>query len=54
MSSLYRELNKRGILQMPKQAVSKSLKTPIIPPQTKKSKFERYKKLCINRNVTIW
>ncbi|ETF00051.1 hypothetical protein [Bacillus thuringiensis] len=44
VSSLYRELKKRGVLQMPKQvASSKSLKSSIIPPQTKKSKFERYK-----------
>ncbi|MDI6680002.1 hypothetical protein QMA02_30030 [Bacillus wiedmannii] len=44
VSSLYRELKKRGVLQMPKQvAPSKSVKSPIIPPQTKKSKFERYK-----------
>ncbi|MCQ6530973.1 hypothetical protein [Bacillus mycoides] len=44
LSSLYRELKKRGVLQNPKQvASSKSLKPPIIPPQTKKSKFERYK-----------
>ncbi|PFE07712.1 hypothetical protein [Bacillus cereus] len=44
VSSLYRELKKRGVLQMPKQvASSKSLKSLIIPPQTKKSKFERYK-----------
>ncbi|EOP90880.1 hypothetical protein IGM_02142 [Bacillus cereus HuB4-4] len=44
VSSLYRELKKRGVLQMPKQvALSKSVKSPIIPPQTKKSKFERYK-----------
>ncbi|MFJ1124897.1 hypothetical protein [Bacillus thuringiensis] len=44
VSSLYRELKKRGLLQIPKQvASSKSLKPSIIPPQTKKSKFERYK-----------
>ncbi|MCR6789891.1 MULTISPECIES: hypothetical protein [Bacillus cereus group] len=44
VSSLYRELKKRGVLQMPKKvASSKSLKSSIIPPQTKKSKFERYK-----------
>ncbi|AKR12907.1 helix-turn-helix domain-containing protein [Bacillus thuringiensis] len=44
VSSLYRELKKRGVLQMPKQvAPSKSVKSPIIPPQTKKTKFERYK-----------
>ncbi|MEB9738622.1 hypothetical protein P4J56_22180, partial [Bacillus cereus] len=44
VSSLYRELKKRGVLQMPKQvASSKSIKSSIIPPQTKKSKFERYK-----------
>ncbi|MGG5741922.1 hypothetical protein [Bacillus cereus group sp. IBL03679] len=44
VSHLYRELKKRGVLQMPKQvAPSKSVKSPIIPPQTKKSKFERYK-----------
>ncbi|MED2765983.1 hypothetical protein P4283_29005 [Bacillus thuringiensis] len=45
VSSLYRELKKRGVLQMPKQvAPSKSVKSPIIQPRTKKSKFERYKK----------
>lgn len=45
VSSLYRELKKRGVLQIPKQvASSNSLNSPIIPPQTKKSKFERYKK----------
>ncbi|USP55792.1 hypothetical protein J2N67_006041 (plasmid) [Bacillus thuringiensis] len=44
VSSLYRELKKRDVLQMPKQvASSKSIKSSIIPPQTKKSKFERYK-----------
>ncbi|MGW5955082.1 hypothetical protein [Bacillus mycoides] len=44
VSSLYRELKKRGVLQMPKQVKpSKSVKSPRIPPQTKKSKFERYK-----------
>ncbi|AKR38920.1 hypothetical protein P4K49_27105 [Bacillus cereus] len=44
VSSLYRELKKRGVLQMPKQvASSKSLKSSIIPQQTKKSNFERYK-----------
>ncbi|MED3301248.1 hypothetical protein P4391_28220, partial [Bacillus thuringiensis] len=44
VSSLYRELKKRGVLQMPKKvASSKSLKSSIIPTQTKKSKFERYK-----------
>lgn len=44
VSSLYRELKKRGILQMPKQvAASKSLKSPAISTQTKKSNFERYK-----------
>ncbi|AND11111.1 hypothetical protein P9027_26310 [Bacillus thuringiensis] len=44
VSSLYRELKKRGVLQMPKQvASSKALNSSIIPPQTKKSKFERYK-----------
>ncbi|MBH0357689.1 hypothetical protein [Bacillus toyonensis] len=44
VSSLYKELKKRGVLQMPKQvASSKSLKSPIIPQQTKKSNFERYK-----------
>ncbi|MED3539846.1 helix-turn-helix domain-containing protein [Bacillus toyonensis] len=44
VSSLYRELKKRGVLQMPKKATpSKSVKSPRIPPQTKKSKFERYK-----------
>lgn len=44
VSSLYRELKKRNVLQMPKQVTSpKSSKSHIIPPQTKKSKFERYK-----------
>ncbi|MBG9750338.1 hypothetical protein ABD81_16425 [Bacillus thuringiensis] len=50
VSSLYRELKKRGVLQMPKQvASSKSVKSPIIPPQTKKSKFERYKEYYMYR-----
>ncbi|PEM40469.1 hypothetical protein COF80_28905 [Bacillus toyonensis] len=50
VSSLYRELKKRGVLQMPRQvAVSKSVKSPIIPPQTKKSKFERYKEYYMYR-----
>ncbi|AKR13254.1 hypothetical protein AC241_31895 (plasmid) [Bacillus thuringiensis] len=44
VSSLYRELKKRGVLQMPKQvAPSKSVKSSIISPKTKKTKFERYK-----------
>ncbi|MGA4467009.1 hypothetical protein ACPA2L_31345 [Bacillus bombysepticus] len=44
VSSLYRELKKRGVLEMPKQAASsKTLRSPIIPAKTKKSKFERYK-----------
>ncbi|MGH0599838.1 hypothetical protein [Bacillus mycoides] len=44
VSSLYRELKKRGVLQMPKQvAPSKSVRSSIIPEKTKKSKFERYK-----------
>ena len=44
VSSLYRELKKRGVLQMPKQvAASKSLKSSEISTQTKKSNFERYK-----------
>ncbi|AFU17695.1 hypothetical protein MC28_F251 (plasmid) [Bacillus thuringiensis MC28] len=44
VSSLYRELKKRGVLEMPKQAApSKALRSPIIPAKTKKSKFERYK-----------
>ncbi|PEA03837.1 hypothetical protein [Bacillus cereus] len=48
VSHLYRELKKRGVLQMPKQvAPSKSVTSPIIPPQTKKSKFERYKEYYI-------
>jgi hypothetical protein len=38
VSSLYRELKKRDLLQMPKQvAPCKSVKAPIIPPQTKKN-----------------
>ncbi|MCQ6307121.1 hypothetical protein [Bacillus cereus] len=50
VSSLYRELKKRGVLQMPKQvAPCKSVKSPIIPPQTKKSKFERYKEYYMYR-----
>ncbi len=50
VSSLYRELKKRGVLQMPKQVVSsKTVKSPIIPPQTKKSKFERYKEYYMYR-----
>lgn len=50
VSSLYRELKKRGVLQMPKQAeLSKSVKSPVIPPQTKKSKFERYKEYFMYR-----
>ncbi|MBE7099210.1 hypothetical protein [Bacillus cereus] len=44
VSSLYRELKKRGALQIPKQvAASKSLKSPITSTQTKKTNFERYK-----------
>ncbi|PFZ89274.1 hypothetical protein [Bacillus wiedmannii] len=44
VSSLYRELKKRGTLQIPKQvAASKSLKSPITSTQTKKTNFERYK-----------
>ncbi len=44
VSSLYRELKKRDLLQMPKQvAPPKSVKPPIILPRTKKSRFERYK-----------
>lgn len=50
VSNLYRELKKRGVLQIPKQAaLSKSGKSPIIPPQTKKSKFERYKEYYMYR-----
>ncbi|MES1053741.1 hypothetical protein FOA24_33150 [Bacillus thuringiensis] len=50
VSSLYRELKKRGLLQMPKQvAPCKSVKSPIMPPQTKKSKFERYKEYYMYR-----
>ncbi|MEC3532385.1 helix-turn-helix domain-containing protein, partial [Bacillus thuringiensis] len=50
VSSLYRELKKRDLLQMPKQvAPCKSVKAPIIPPQTKKSKFERYKEYYMYR-----
>ncbi|OUB89769.1 hypothetical protein BK784_26460 [Bacillus thuringiensis serovar medellin] len=50
VSHLYRELKKRGVLQMPKQvAPCKSVKSPIIPPQTKKSKFERYKESYMYR-----
>ncbi|MFJ1134765.1 helix-turn-helix domain-containing protein [Bacillus cereus group sp. BfR-BA-01354] len=48
VSSLYRELKKRGVLQMPKQVTpSKLVKSPKIPSQTKKSKFERYKEYCM-------
>ncbi|MEK4841390.1 hypothetical protein [Bacillus sp. FSL L8-0152] len=44
VSNLYRELKQRGVLQMPKQVTPpKSVKLPRIPPQTKNSKFERYK-----------
>ncbi|KAA6461440.1 MULTISPECIES: hypothetical protein [Bacillus cereus group] len=44
VSSLYRELKKRGVLQMPKQvAPSKVVKPSILSPQTKKSAFQRYK-----------
>ncbi|WP_237982672.1 hypothetical protein [Bacillus thuringiensis] len=44
VSNLYRELKKRGVLQIPKQvAPSKLVKSPIISPKTKKSKFEQYK-----------
>ncbi|MES5957407.1 hypothetical protein QCI42_29370 [Bacillus fungorum] len=44
VSSLYRELKKRGVLQIPRQvAASKSLKSPITSTQTKKTNFERYK-----------
>lgn len=44
VSSLYRELKKRGVLEMPKQAApSKTLRSPIIKAKTKKSRFERYK-----------
>ncbi|MGE6552870.1 hypothetical protein ACQKFK_29175 [Bacillus mycoides] len=50
VSSLYRELKKRGVLQMPKQvAPCKSVESPIIPLQTKKSKFERYKEYYMYR-----
>ncbi|OUB74746.1 hypothetical protein [Bacillus thuringiensis] len=50
VSGLYRELKKRDLLQMPKQvAPCKSVKSPIIPPQTKKSKFERYKEYYMYR-----
>ncbi|MGE6553324.1 hypothetical protein ACQKFK_31765 [Bacillus mycoides] len=50
LSSLYRELNQRGLLQMPKQIVPcKSVKSAIMPPQTKKSKFERYKEYYMYR-----
>ncbi|PYE87814.1 hypothetical protein ATL10_10596 [Bacillus sp. 196mf] len=41
VSNLYRELEKRGVLQMPRQALlSKTVKRPIMPPRTKKSRFE--------------
>lgn len=50
VSHLYRELKKRGVLQMPKQvAPCKSVKSPIIPTQTKKAKFERYKEYYMYR-----
>ncbi|PFA91052.1 hypothetical protein [Bacillus cereus] len=50
ISSLYRELKKRGELQMPKQAVaSKSAKSSVKPPRTKKTKFERYKEYYMYR-----
>jgi hypothetical protein len=44
VSSLYRELKKRGVLEMPKQAApAKTLRSPIIKAKKKKSRFERYK-----------
>ncbi|MCU5406749.1 hypothetical protein OCA16_19505 [Bacillus cereus] len=50
VSNLYRELKKRGVLEMPKRAASsKSVKSPKTPPQTKKSKFERYKEYYMYR-----
>ncbi|EOP91352.1 hypothetical protein IGM_01998 [Bacillus cereus HuB4-4] len=50
ISSMYRELKKRGLLQMPKQTASpKSVKSPVIPPRTKKSKFEQYKEYYMYR-----
>ncbi|MCU5409189.1 hypothetical protein OCA16_32460 [Bacillus cereus] len=50
VSHLYRELKKRGVLQMPKQTKSsQSVKLSIIPPQTKKTKFERYKEYYMYR-----
>ncbi|QWH75994.1 hypothetical protein EXW59_04135 (plasmid) [Bacillus mycoides] len=50
VSHLYRELKKRGVLQIPKQvAPCKSVKLPIITPQTKKAKFERYKEYYMYR-----
>ena len=43
VSSLYRELKKRGVLEMPKQAApAKTLRSPIIKAK-QKSRFERYK-----------
>lgn len=48
VSSLYRELKKRGVLQMPKQvAPSKVIKSSRLSPQTNKSMFKRYKEYYI-------
>lgn len=50
VGSLYRELKKRGVLQMPRQETpSKSVRSPVIPPRTKKSRFERYKEYYMYR-----
>lgn len=44
VSGLYRELKKRGVLQMPNQiGPSKVIRSSIPSPQTKKSIFKRYK-----------
>nr|WP_232290895.1 hypothetical protein [Bacillus cereus] len=53
VSSLYRELKKRGTLQTPKQvAVSKSLKSPITSTRTKKQILRDIKNIiCTNRRI---
>ena len=55
VSSLYRELKKRDLLQMPKQvAPCKSVKAPIIPPQTKNQSLNDIKNtICIDRKMNI-
>ncbi|PYE87794.1 hypothetical protein ATL10_10616 [Bacillus sp. 196mf] len=43
VSSVYKEFEKRGVLQMPKQEAPKVVKSSTLSPQTKKSAFQRYK-----------